>query len=102
MVQPDKAGDYFVVAGNGIQTITSVVATLTVNTNSMAPRIESPPGVAWFPTTNETRLTNLVVTASQRAILGVFCKGLPVADISLEQERGWIAFVDVPGVPMTF
>ena len=95
-IQPSQAGDYFVVVGNGLESQTSAVATLRVNTNAIAPRIEDPPGVTWFPTVDGSRETNIVVFHSQRATLDVFARGYPPPTFQWSRSPDGTDFVDLP------
>jgi hypothetical protein len=76
-VQPAHAGRYYAVLANGLERLTSVVVTLTVNTTPYRPRVECPPPEWCFPPINGLPQTNLVVAPWQTAEFEVLARGYP-------------------------
>jgi hypothetical protein len=76
-VQPRDAGQYQVVIANELEQLTSVIATLTVNTEPSSPRVECPPDVWWFPPIGGQRQTSLIVSEGQPAIFDVSVRAYP-------------------------
>ncbi len=65
-VVPDQAGAYYVVATNGLNAVTSRVATLMVNTNERPCQIVTPP-------------QDLTVTLGQTATFSIVTRGYPLS-----------------------
>jgi hypothetical protein len=78
-VRAASAGLFQVVVTNGLAAATSVVATLTVNTNPAAPFIITPPA-------------DTTVFEHQTAVFNVFARGLPVPSYQWQSNN-----VDIPG-----
>jgi len=96
-VRPEHGGDYFVVFTNGLERMTSTVATVTVNSTSTPPRIDCPADVIWFPTAEGSQQTNLAVSLFQRATFEVFARAYPPPAFQWSWSPNGTSFSDLPG-----
>lgn len=78
-VQAATAGPFHVAITNGLWAATSVIATLTVNTNPAAPAVIGPP-------------VDTAVFDHQTAVFNVFARGLPAPNYQWQSNN-----VDIPG-----
>ncbi len=96
-VQPGQAGDYYVVFFNGLERATSVVVSLTVNTNPSPPRVECPSSDRWFPRVAGRPQTNLTVSPLQTAMFEVLVRGYPTPTCRWSWSANGVTYVDLPG-----
>lgn len=78
-VQPSEGGAYLVVITNGVESVTSIVANLTVNTSPTPPWIITPPDDA-------------IVFEHQTAVLKAVARGLPTPNYQWQLNG-----IDLPG-----
>jgi hypothetical protein len=95
-VHPSHAGQYFVVFSNGLERLTSTVATLTVNTPVTPPRIECAPTEWWFPPLPGQRQRNLVLSPLQTATFDVFVRAYPPPSFRWSWSADGRTFTDLP------
>jgi hypothetical protein len=96
-VQPAHEGRYYAVLTNGLERLTSAVATLTVISTSMSPRLECP-SVDWcFTGVQDLAETNLIVAPNQIANLAVKALGFPRLTFSWSRSVDGIHFEPIPG-----
>jgi hypothetical protein len=95
-VQPSHAGQYFVVVTNGLVRLTSTVATLTVNTNPIAPQVECASSIRWCPPLSGDYQTNFVVSPGQTAIFDVRVRAYPAPTFLWSWSADGTAFSDLP------
>jgi hypothetical protein len=96
-VQTNHAGRYFAVFTNGLESLTSAVVTLTVNTSNAPPRIECPPaGLRWPALPGQSENT-LVVTELQTATFDVVVRGYPMPTFRWSWSADGTRFTDLPG-----
>ena len=96
-IQPGQSGNYSVEIFNGLERLTSAVATVTVNTNPSPIQVECPPGELCVPCAGTNAPGNLVASPGQTAIFTVGNRGFPLPTFQWSHSTDGVNFTDLPG-----